>query len=63
MFRGLTIDKGWRHTLKLIYVVDGQQMERSDTCQERVRMGGGGGGGVCVCVERGRVLTTLLYGD
>jgi hypothetical protein len=40
MFRGLTIDEGWRHTLKLIYVVDGQQMERSDTYQERVRMCG-----------------------
>lgn len=36
MFCGLTIEEGWGHTLKLIYVVNGQQMERSDTYQERV---------------------------
>jgi len=36
MFRGLTLQDGWKHTLKLIYVVNGQRMERSSTYQERV---------------------------
>jgi hypothetical protein len=56
MFCGLTIEEGWGHTLKLIYVVNGQQMERSDTYQERVRMCGVVFS--CVCLERGCVLTT-----